>query len=69
MTSCPDCPHLDHDRLAAIGITPRSSCCVDRMPGHRALEARIAAAKMAGADKPNRQQRRQAERSAMKGRP
>ena len=61
MTACPDCPHLDLPENAK-----RGACCVDQMPGHRALEARLAAAKAAGEGLP-RQQRRAAERRAMKG--
>ena len=68
MTSCPDCPHLDPDYQAKARITPRGVCCVDRMPGHRALMEREAQAKKAGQDAPNRQQRRAAERAARKGR-
>jgi hypothetical protein len=63
---CPDCPHLDPDALAAHGITPRVACCVDRMPGHRALEERIAKAKAEAATLPTRQQRRAAERQMRK---
>lgn len=61
---CPTCPHLDASRMPE-GWTPRASCCVDDMPGHRALEERMAAAKAAGAGLP-RQQRRAAERRARK---
>lgn len=40
---CRTCPHLD------IPEDQKSrSCCVDTMQGHRALEARMAAAKAAG---------------------
>lgn len=63
---CMDCPHLDADHLRERGITPPASCCVDRMPGHRALEARMAAAKAAGEGLP-RNQRRAAQRQATKG--
>lgn len=58
---CLDCPHLDIPEAQK-----RADCCVDRMPGHRALEARLAAAKAAGAGLP-RQQRRAAQRRATKG--
>ena len=57
---CGDCPHLDIPE-----DQKRGSCCIDQMPGHRALEARLAAAKAAGEGLP-RQQRRAAQRQAMK---
>lgn len=61
---CPTCPHLDASRMPE-GWAPRARCCVDDMPGHRALEERMAEAKAAGAGLP-RQQRRAAERAANK---
>lgn len=61
MSSCPDCPHLDLPETLK-----RAACCIDKMPGHRALEARMAAAKAAGEGLP-RQQRRAAQRQAIKG--
>jgi hypothetical protein len=66
MTSCPDCPHYNPERMPS-GWTPRAKCCVDQMPGHQAMFDRIEAAKAAAALLPTRQQRRAAERAARKG--
>lgn len=64
---CHDCPHLDASSMP-LGWKAAASCCVDRMPGHVALNKRMEEAKAAAALLPTRQQRRAATRSAQKGR-